>query len=67
MPTRSSESVFQNGANVERLTMVPLQLLEKPIVKPQGRVTGLQRFGLVNHEKSSGCRYARPRGKDFSQ
>jgi hypothetical protein len=47
--------------------MVPLQLFEKPIVEPQRRVTGLQRFRLVNHEQSPGCRYARPRGKDFPQ
>lgn len=66
-PTRSGESVFQNGAHLECLTMVPLQLFEKPIVEPQRRVTGLQRFRLVNHEPSPGCRYARPRGQDFLQ
>jgi hypothetical protein len=66
-PARSSESCFQNGANAERLTMVPLQLFEKQVVEPQRLVIGLQRLRLVNHQQSTGCRYARPRGKDFPQ
>ena len=47
--------------------MVSLQLFEKPVVEPQRRVTGLQRFRLVNHQHSSGCRCARPRGQDLPQ
>ena len=47
--------------------MVSLQLIEKPVVEPQRLVVGLQRFRLVNHQQSSGCRYACPRGKDFAQ
>jgi len=47
--------------------MVPLQLFDKPVIEPQRGVIGLQRFRLVNHQQSSGCRYAGPRGKDFAQ
>ena len=47
--------------------MVPLQLLEKPVVEPQRLVVRLQRFRLVNYQQSPGCRYTRPRGKDFAQ
>jgi len=47
--------------------MMPLQLFEKPVVEPQRFVIGLQRFRLVNHQQSPGCRCTRPPGKDIPQ
>lgn len=66
-PTRSSQFAIQNGAHVERLPMMPLQLSEKPVVEAQGRVTRIQRFRLVNHQPSSWGRDSLPRRKDFPQ